>query len=34
MKRFGVLAALFVVVPALAFGHVTVAPREAEPGVE
>jgi ketosteroid isomerase-like protein len=28
MKRFGVLAALFVVVPALAFGHVTVAPRE------
>jgi uncharacterized protein YcnI len=34
MKRFSALAASFVVVPTLAFAHVTVAPREAKPGVE
>lgn len=34
MRRFIVLAASFVIVPTLAFAHVTVAPREAKPGVE
>jgi ketosteroid isomerase-like protein len=34
MRRFSALAACFIVVPTLAFAHVTVAPREAKPGVE
>lgn len=32
MKRFSVCAALFMMVPALALAHVSVAPREAKPG--
>lgn len=34
MKRFCVTAAVLVLVPGLAFAHVTVRPREAKPGVE
>ena len=34
MKRFSVLAALFVMVPGLALAHVSVAPREAKPGAQ
>ena len=34
MKRLSVTAAVLVLVPGLAFAHVTVRPREAKPGVE
>lgn len=34
MRRFSVLAAAFVIVPTLAFAHVTVAPRESKPGAD
>jgi uncharacterized protein YcnI len=34
MRRLSVLTASFVVVPTLAFAHVTIAPREAKPGVD
>lgn len=34
MKRFSVTAAVLVLVPGLAFAHVTVRPREVKPGVE
>lgn len=34
MRRFSVLTAAFVMVPAFAFAHVTVAPRVSKPGAE
>ncbi|MBA2258846.1 MAG: DUF1775 domain-containing protein [Acidobacteria bacterium] len=34
MKRFSVLAALLVMIPALASAHVSVSPREAKPGIQ
>lgn len=34
MRRFSVLAALFVAVPGLAVAHVSISPREAKPGAQ